>query len=89
MREFLFKLQVGEPTAAWGLDDPAKWPSGKEIADAIVRHIEGESIGIGRFVCVIDSAEKTSVGTIEQDFENAQVRRMKHTGICPCCGADA
>jgi len=28
-------------------------------------------------------------GRIEQRYQNEQVRRMKQTGYCPCCGAEA
>lgn len=28
----------------------------------------------------------SEIAKLEQEFENEQVRQMKRTGICPCCG---
>jgi hypothetical protein len=36
----------------------------------------------------IRSALTAVLGTLEQKFENEQVRRLREDGRCPCCGAE-
>lgn len=38
---------------------------------------------------VVPTADLLTRAQIEQEVENDQVRRMRKTGYCPCCGADA
>jgi hypothetical protein len=91
--EILIRLQVDGPTAIWGLgNDPPKLGKIKDEIEkhlAVEKHLVGESVNVdGRWVVVIDSAQATSVGAIEQQHENEQVRRLRREGRCPCCGAE-
>lgn len=87
MRELDIRLMLDGPTRAWGIGSDE--PDSRAIEAAVKRHLEGESITIGQHVVVIDSIGKPpTIGKVQQDMENEQVRIMNRTGRCPCCGSE-
>jgi septal ring factor EnvC (AmiA/AmiB activator) len=49
------------------------------------RDLESQLAEAGRLLVRTDR----KLADAEQGFANAQVRQMRRTGVCPCCGAPA
>jgi hypothetical protein len=58
-------------------------------ASATPRELRAEVLRLYGEVDRLQEELRRAEGRIEQRYANDQVREMRRTGYCPCCGAEA